>query len=150
MTQRAIYQNDFPYLVTTNTYYRTQFLEKSEYAKILAKVIFNKTKELETILYGYSIIPDHLHLLIKTSLKANLSKVMQQVKSYYTKELRDKFAKSYKFWQPRFNFRIINTTKRLENAVYYLKNNPIKENLPSKYLEVPYLYLDKDKIEDLF
>jgi len=64
MTQRRIYQDEFPYFITTKTRDGIWFFEK-KYSKILSDIIFYSCKLKNYILYAYCIMPDHLHMLIK-------------------------------------------------------------------------------------
>lgn len=142
MTQRRTYQTDFPYFVTTTVEKRLPLFEKEQYALLLQAAILDRTAALHCILFGYAILPDHVHLLLKPSEKANVSKIMQQIKSSAARNLRLHARFLEKFWQPRFNFRVVNSDERLQNTLSYLSNNHLKHGLTERYARTPYLYLD--------
>jgi REP element-mobilizing transposase RayT len=87
MTQRRTYQTDFPYFVTTTIEKRLPLFEKEQYALLLQAAILDRTAALHCNLFGYAILPDHVHLLLKPSEKANVSKIMQQIKSSAARNL---------------------------------------------------------------
>ncbi|MBI3597574.1 MAG: transposase [Nitrospirae bacterium] len=146
MTQRRIYQTEFPYFVTTAVRSRLPFFEDDHHATLLQAVILDRTAALHCDLFGYATLLDHVHLLIKPSEEANISKIMQQIKSSAARNLRLHANVLEKFWQPRFNFRIVNDEKRFRNTVAYLSNNHLKHGLNAKYARSPYLYIDDESI----
>lgn len=143
MTQRRIYQTDFPYFVTTAVEKRLPLFEKEQYALLLQAAILDRTAALHCDLFGYAILPDHIHFLLKPSEKANVSKIMQQIKSSAARNLRLHAHFSEKFWQPRFNFRVVDNDERFRNTVAYLSNNYLKHGLTERYTWTPYLYLNE-------
>jgi REP element-mobilizing transposase RayT len=145
MTQRRIYQTEFPYFVTTAVKSRLPFFEDAHHAALLQAAILDRTAALHCDLFGYATLLDHVHLLMKPSGEANISKVMQQIKSSAARNLRLHANVLEKFWQPRFNFRIVNDEKRFRNTVTYLRNNHLKHGLNGEYAKPPYLYLN-DKL----
>lgn len=63
MTQRRIYQTDYPYFVTFNVRDGLPFFEETKYAKLLSKIIFNAGKLKGFDVLAYQIMPEHMHLL---------------------------------------------------------------------------------------
>ena len=147
MTQRRIYQNAFPYFVTTTVEKRLPLFEKEQYASLLQAAILDRTAALYCELLGYAALPDHLHLLLKPSEKANISKVMQQIKSSTARNLRIHANFFEKFWQPRFNFRMVDSEERFQNTVAYMRTNYLKHGLPERYAKTPYLYLNDVQVQ---
>lgn len=150
MTQRRIYQKDFPYFISTNTLRRQCIFENTHYAAELYDTTLKVCKNLNCTVYVFSIMPDHLHLLLKVTGKITISKVLQQIKSIFTKNLREKYNFNKPIWQKRFNSRIVDSEERLENTIDYILNNPIKAGLEKKYQEKPYIYLNKKAIDSIF
>lgn len=64
MSQRRIYQNEFPYFVTTNTQGRRPFFGDVRFAQLLHKVIIKSCWIKNCLVYAFCIMPDHLHLLV--------------------------------------------------------------------------------------
>ena len=74
-----------------------------------------------------------------------ISNLLQSIKGNFSREIH-----IGEFWQSRFNFRIVNTEKRLSSTIKYILFNYKKHNLPRKYSKYPYIYCNKQKINELF
>jgi REP element-mobilizing transposase RayT len=150
MTQRRIYQEEYPYFITTNTLGRHNLFENTYFAAELYNTILKVCRKLHYPIYSFCIMPDHLHLLLGTTININISEVLQQIKSIYTKNLREKYNFNHPIWQKRFNSRIVDSEERLINTINYILYNPIKGGLDKKYQSEPYIYLNKKLIDSLF
>jgi len=188
MTQRRIYQDEYPYFVTTKTKDGIWFFDKIKYAKLLSNIIFQACQLKKFILYAYCIMPDHLHALVGKNMGSfldtpiapaegcagvefydfstpnpawasvpamgdgdyNISQLMHTIKSYYCLAVRMQYGFNNPIWQPRFNTRIVDLEKRLCRTIEYIKNNPEKAGLHSKYRKLTYQYFDCKLIENLF
>lgn len=64
MSQRRIYQDEYPYFVTTNTRNRKPFFDDIRYAQLLHKIILEACKMKDFLVYAFCVMPDHLHLLV--------------------------------------------------------------------------------------
>ncbi|MBU0964009.1 transposase [Patescibacteria group bacterium] len=63
MTQRRIYQNEYPYFITWRTRESYPLFEDEKYAEILSEFIFNGGKLKQFDILAYQIMPDHVHIL---------------------------------------------------------------------------------------
>ena len=149
MTQRRIYQNCHPYLITTNVLKRAPLFESEEYAKVLSDTIIDVCNDLDCELYAFCIMPDHVHLLLRTNNENNISTILQQIKSLTAKDLRGDHGFNVKFWQPRFYHKLIKTTSAFNSAIAYIKENPLKWRLDSRFLKSPYMFIDEKGIKTL-
>jgi len=178
MTQRRIYQNDFPYFITTNIRDGLPLFNDRHCAQLLSNIMFCSCRMKRYLLYAYTIMPDHVHLIIgqnpnraQVSVPAigvsrvgataptercgggggeNISTVMYTIKSMFYTEMRKRHNICYSFWHKRFYSRLITSMDYLENAIEYIRHNPIKENLPKKFRQRPYQYFNEDKVNALF
>ncbi|MBU0707932.1 transposase [Patescibacteria group bacterium] len=180
MTQRRIYQDEYPYFVTFRTKDGYPFFNDSKYTRLLSRIIF-KTCEIKCYeVLSYQIMPDHVHLFVNSIKKASataescargrikndpaqvsapalgdsegyiISQLMYTIKSYFLCELRKECNIPYSIWQKRFHTRIVDADEYLESIVMYIKQNPIKADLQSKYHKMPYQYFDWNIIETIF
>lgn len=180
MTQRRIYQNKYPYFVTFKTKESVPIFEKTEYANLLSLIIFKSGNLKQYNILSFQIMPDHVHLLVNSiknmsattescarrriisnpalvsapalddSENFNISQLMHTIKSYFVNELRNKHNVSRSMWQRRFYTRVIDTDEYFKNVIQYIKQNPIKASLPSKYHKPPYQLFDWEKVYNLF
>ena len=178
MTQRRIYQSEFPYFITIKTKDGICFFDKTRYTKLLSGIIFYACRLKHYVLYAYCIMPDHLHLLVRQIL--NTHRTLEKVrwggdknvyshhpqstlsrvrpKREYTisnliQSIKGNFSRKLHIgyiWQKRFNSRIVDTEERLINTIEYIENNPVNAGLPEKYSKFPYMYFNRERIDKLF
>lgn len=73
-----------------------------------------------------------------------LGELMQSIKGSFSQTLL-----KGKFWQHRSNFRIIGDQEYLNNVLEYIQHNYLKMNLPDWYGQLPFVFLDMEKIANL-
>lgn len=190
MTQRRIYQFDYPYFITFRIMEGYPLFNKTKYARLLAREIFVSANIKHFDVLSYQIMPDHVHLLtcktdrtlenvrsvagvwsefkkhdslvsertfskvrshngvrLNNNMRSNkksytISDLMQSIKGNFSRKIHHG-----NIWQKRFNARIVNTDEYLETVIDYIKSNPVKENLPKKFQQMPYQYFDGQKIK---
>jgi len=177
MTQRRVYQNEYPYFVTFRTKEGYPLFEEVKYARLISRVILGTCKIKCYDVLSYQIMPDHVHILVnkinpqaQPAVAARPSKwhatagtaarvrgecftvsdLMHGIKSFYCDQIRDQYGINYPIFQPRFYTRIITTRKYLRTVVQYIKHNPIKAALTHKYHRPPYQYFIWSLINRLF
>ncbi len=131
------------YFITTVTYDRYPYFYNSKFCKILWNNIFYAQKIKKFKLYGFVIMPDHLHILLKPNNDYKISQIMKNIKrtsslhinnlltndvdaNIYshlhgnTKKLYPKFR-----WQKSYHDRTIRKqSNELQRYINYIKNNP--------------------------
>ena len=91
-------------------------------------------------LVAYVVMPNHVHVLIKTYASFALSKVIQSWKTFTAREIRRTLKKSYSssqypiissstFWQREYWDRFIRDEKHFYSAIQYIHENPVKAGL---------------------
>jgi len=65
MTQRRIYQDKYPYFITYNTKNNYPFFADIKKAKLLYKIILISSKKKFFLPYIFSILNNHIHMLVK-------------------------------------------------------------------------------------
>lgn len=84
-------------------------------------------------IFGYVIMPEHVHLLISEPRRATLALVLQAVKSSLSKKSADR-----PFWTPRYyDFNVYSTAKHKEK-LRYLHRNPVSRGLVLKPQDWPW------------
>jgi putative transposase len=78
---------------------------------------------------AWVILPDHFHFLIDVK-KANISKILQQIKLSYSVRFRKIHGFDYgKVWQNGFWDHVIRDQKDLNNHLDYIHYNPVKHGM---------------------
>jgi len=113
-----------------------------------------KEKGLE--IFGYCIMPSHIHLIARANGKDTLSDILRDFKKFTSKSIigqiinepesrRDwmleyfrkagedlKGIKEFKFWQNGNHAEIISSNKFFDEKLDYIHNNPVKELIVEK------------------
>ncbi len=77
------------YLIWCPKYRRKVLNEKI--AKRLKQLLKEKSKEIDTIIENIEVMPDHVHLFVKTKPIASPHWIVQQFKGYSSNKLRKEF-----------------------------------------------------------
>ncbi len=91
-------------------------------------------------LFGYVVMPEHVHLLISEPTKATPSQVMQVVKQKVSRSLRRSDALRFEaegteepaFWQRRFYDFNVWSAKKVMDKLEYMHENPVKRKLVAR------------------
>ena len=129
-------QNDTTLTTRIKQYKIDEYLDNSNngaylYDKninILKEVIFSKDKYLYE-LEAFSIMPNHVHILLKQ--KEELSIIIKFIKAKSAIELNKSLDKSGKFWHDSYFDKLIRNQKHYDLVYNYILNNPIKAGIDS-------------------
>jgi len=123
------------------------FLDDEDKSKFF-KIITNKKKKNEYILYAYCLMNNHLHLLLKEE-EDNISRVMRRINTAYAYYFNKKYNRIGHVFQNRFRSEPVENDRYLISLVRYIHNNPVKAkivNQPHQYKWSSYsLYLKEQK-----
>ena len=74
--------------------------------------------------FGYVVMPTHVHMLVAEPDKASLSVAMQILKQRFSKTKTEEFV-----WEPRYyDFNVRTEAKRIEK-LKYIHRNPVRDGL---------------------
>ncbi|MFA9397649.1 MAG: transposase [Clostridiaceae bacterium] len=101
----------------------TLFRDNSDKDKYLE--LLNKYKEINNMeIYGYCIMSTHVHLIIKSKSKINLSAFMKSVNQSYASYYNKKYNRIGPVFFDRFKNVPILTNKQTKNVSLYIHRNP--------------------------
>jgi len=91
--------------------------------------VLNQTKETCNFsLYAYCLMPNHIHLLIKTS-EVPLAQVMKKIEVKYVKWYNAKYERCGHLFQDRFKSEIVGDYCYFVTVLRYILQNPVKAEL---------------------
>ena len=99
-------------------------------------------------LFGYVIMNNHVHLMIRTDGRTTISKIMQAITLSYSVKFRKKYAYTGYVWQGRFRSTIIDDDKYVRACINYIHNNPVRAKLakhPKDYVWSSYSFYHASK-----
>lgn len=134
---KRFYVENAAYFLTTATNDRIEIFSDPKSCKILLVTIEYFKLTLDYKLYGFCIMPDHLHLVIHPFGRYNFSYIMKMIKGSFSRKLNKINAKNGKIWQKGFYDNCITDSLQLIRKLEYMHNNPVKAGLvtsPEEYL----------------
>jgi putative transposase len=105
-------------LVTTVTHDREPIFEDPSYAREAVDHIYRVQQRIPFFLYGFVIMPDHCHFLLRVPAPGSISHVMRVYKMGLTFQ-----TGGGPMWQRRFHIRMAHNPHA---ALQYLHRNPVK------------------------
>jgi putative transposase len=122
MTQRHPIQNEAIMLITTNVLGREPLFRHPTMAREAIECLYRLHAFRPFIMYGFVVMPDHCHFLLKILKPYTISRLMSAYKSGLTFDLGIP-----KLWQRRFHVRIIDGNPT--HALRYIHLNPVRAGL---------------------
>ncbi|HDS09451.1 MAG TPA: transposase, partial [Firmicutes bacterium] len=107
------------------------FLEDEDYLTFLQK-LKKVSVECDTLLYGYCLMPNHFHLLVKRR-EDLLSKFMAKLNTSFALYFNLKYSQVGYVFQGRYKSFLILNNKYLLNVLNYIHFNPQKDHLVKNY-----------------
>lgn len=120
------------------------YLQNDSIAKIVAdSILFWNEKRYK--LYAYSIMPNHVHLIIRPLLADeksffSLSKILHSLKRYTGYESNKILGREGQFWQHESYDHQIRDERDFNHQFLYLINNPVKAGLVSVWEKWEYTW----------
>ncbi len=108
-------------LITTCTNSRDPVFANDACARIAIETLYSIQHYYPFFLYGFVIMPDHCHFLLRVPEGGSISKIMNVYKRAVTFNLGMKYV-----WQKRFHMRLVNN---VPEALRYVHANPVKKGL---------------------
>lgn len=139
--------------------YGDRYLNEPEYAKVLIDIL----KEYDGRFYhldAYCIMPNHVHLLLDTSVQLNedgfppedyqyLKDIMRRIKSKSAVFLNRLRHTRGQIWEEESYDRYIRNKQHRDYVENYIIQNPIKAHLGSVENPYPYVYVRKEVATEL-
>ena len=125
---RLVLDNAIYHIITRGNQRQRVFWDQFDYTKYLKKLKFYK-KGLGFKLYGYCLMPNHIHIIGQMERKENLAIFMQSINNSYTFYFNFKYKKVGHLWQGRFKSKIITKNRYLLDCISYVELNPVRANI---------------------
>lgn len=124
-----IYYNSAAYHICTRGNNKQKILSKDEDKQAFLETLAKYRERLKFKLYAFVIMPNHVHLLIQTQGKVNISKIMQAIMLSYSQKFRNKYDYTGYVWQGRFKSSVLENDQYVKTCINYIHNNPIRAEL---------------------
>lgn len=163
---------DFPnniHFVTTSCHGRLPLFNSDKVRTIFVQSVIKVRNKYRFKLFGYVIMPEHVHLLIRGRNDKTVSDIMREIKQtcgYHAlqslkvqrrnstlEKLKRKIGgrkeQRYRFWKPRFYDFNVYSVKKFKEKLDYCHKNPVTRGLvndPSEWIFSSYrnYYINDD------
>jgi len=113
------------------------FLENDDFNEYL-RLLRRYKKRYCFKLYGYCLMPNHVHLIVGLEKSLMLSKIMHGLNLAYASWFNNKYNKVGHLWQGRYKSMVINKNKYLLDCIEYVEMNPIRANMHKSPFDHPW------------
>jgi len=104
------------------------FKEEGDFIKIRGLISYYK-KECRLKIYHYSLMSNHIHMILKSPDGKLLSKAMKGIKLRYAQYYRKKYKGIGHLWQERFKNFLIQTGRYLLECGRYVELNAVRAGI---------------------
>ena len=113
------------------------FVEESDYQHYLD--ILKKYKEKFNFkIFAYCLMTNHVHLVLQTSGKASISKIMQAITIAHTRHYHYIYNSSGHVWQGRFRSPLVSDDDYLLAVMRYIEQNPLRAGMVDDLTKYPW------------
>lgn len=91
--------------------------------------ILKKYKTQTLVIFFYTIMPNHFHILLESRPCEDLSKYLHKVTLTYAHYFKRQYEHDGHVWKGRFKCKNINKDAYLLQCGLYIENNPVRANL---------------------
>lgn len=131
------------------------FLKKPVIAEIIKEQLHRFNGKLYQLL-AYTVMSNHVHILIDTSLQLPeeydpilwesfdfkpLDEIMRRIKGASARYANIQLEREGRFWQSESYDCLITSDKQLDNVIAYILSNPVKAGLVDNWEKYPYSYV---------
>jgi putative transposase len=169
-----IFEGDEVYFVTFTLVEWIKVLENDDYKNLIINTIKFYQNNKGLVVYGYCIMPNHIHMIVQSVSEFTISDILRDVKKFTAKaivnilevekpegyqNILNKFAEAgkslkrittYKIWQDGNQAKLLYSNKFLMEKLAYIHNNPVEYGLCSVPWEYKYSsaanYIEKNSM----
>ena len=113
------------------------FQDNSDFQTYI-RIVKELKKEQPFKLYHYCLMPNHVHLIIESNKKTELSKLMKRLNLFYYHYYRKRYDYAGHFWQDRFKSLLIDKDEYLLACGLYIERNPLRARIVDSTRRYPY------------
>jgi putative transposase len=132
------------HFITFSCYERRALLGTVRARNLFVKTLEEVRNHRGSLLVGYVVMPEHVHLLVSEPRKGNLAQLVQVLKQRVSRAMRARKRRSLgqltlkfpnttgelrRFWQRRYYDFNVYSTKKMREKLEYIHANPIQRKL---------------------
>jgi putative transposase len=114
------------HFVTFSCYRRLPYLDDDHARSTFLDILERTRKRHNFQIYGYVLMPEHVHLLLSEPPKAKLEDIFRTLKTQTSRKLK---GDRPQFWQRRYHDFNVFTQPKFREKLRYMHRNPVKRGL---------------------
>ena len=127
---RRYQQSHQTHFVTFSCYDRRPGFRSPATYNLFLTCLEEMRQRFDLRIYGYVVMPEHVHLLISEPKHKTLAGALHFLKLSFSKRLpKRKAGFSGPFWQARYYDRNVRDAEEFQTKLHYLHRNPVKRGL---------------------
>ncbi len=123
------------HFLTFSCYHRRPKFTEASTCATFVSALERVRRDYSLCVYGFVVMPEHVHLLVNEPERGRLAQAMQSLKQGVARRLALRAAEP--FWQPRYYDFNLWSEKKFVEKLRYIHRNPVKRGLvkrPEDYL----------------
>src|SRR3989338_5066392 len=141
-------ENALYYVTSKAGHGQDTFIDEADYREYITLIEKYKS-QYGFKLFSYALMPTHLHLLIELTNESNISQIMHDINSLYTKLYNSRYNRKGHLFESRFKTVIAEKSSNLLPLTRHIHRNPIRAGLSNDPKEYPFTshgnYLDPEQ-----
>ncbi|MCR4280525.1 MAG: transposase [Candidatus Komeilibacteria bacterium] len=134
---REIKEDSIYHIYNRSVDKQTIFRSSYDFNRFYFKIMEYTEKSSLTVL-AYCILPNHFHLLLRTTNPRGLATAVGNLCNSYAKYFNCAWERIGHVWQGRYNAKLVDDKEYLQTLLYYVNLNPIKHKLAHKMEDWPW------------
>jgi len=125
---RLLLKNSCYHIMIRGNQKQKVFFDEEDY-KIFLQRLKKYKKRYNFFLYGYCLMPNHVHMIGCPKQTDELARFMKALSISYVHYFNDRYKKVGHLWQGRFKSKVVMKDEYLLDCVNYIEQNPLRSNL---------------------
>ena len=129
---KRLHHSGQSHFLTFSCYHRLPFLAQMEMQDGILFALEQIRRRFRIRIYGYVVMPEHVHLLLSEPTEGALSLAMQMLKSRVSLQARKEGKRAtgeQPFWQARYFDHNVRNSDGFVTKLRYIHRNPVKRGL---------------------
>ena len=128
---RRYHESGQSHFITFTCYHRRQYFVSSSSYDLFLMCLENMRRRFSMCVYGYVVMPEHVHLLVSEPERQTLADAIHFLKLSFAKRLRvvRQAVEPGAFWQKRYYDRNVRDAREFTEKLNYIHRNPAKRGL---------------------
>ena len=138
---RRLHQSGQSHFLTFSCYHRAPLLERMQMQDAFLLALEQARLRFAMRVYGYVVMPEHVHLLVSEPAGKMLSRAVQLLKtsvSIYARRRGKRESGDSPFWQARYFDHNVRNEEGFVTQLRYIHRNPVKRGLCAKPEDWPW------------